>query len=327
MAYTRFVDIPNFSAGAVANAASAITLLDPTFYNDDILNSSIVARSARFDALASVGSQKITVPFLNPLDAEVEENVASPDESIMAGVNGMSGGTQDAITHFRDQSWASGRMIPTLKGVDPMMEVARKVERYKIERRKKHLATNLTAIAITAGSPYTADGLTEVLNSKLILKGLQTFGDAKGKVKTAVMHSIQHFYLQEAALGYKPASETDTGFAQIHGINIVVTDTMPVTLVALVADDAFAYGAADLGDQTLELAAIPRGSRGWGNDEITARWQYILHPMGFNFVGAVDASNASPTNAEMANGNDWALAVSNRKAVPFGFIKVAATPA
>ncbi len=324
MSYTRFEDIPNFSAGAV-EAAKAF--LKPEFYNDDILTSPMVVRSAAFDALAQSGAAYTSVPFLNPLDASIEENVASPDESIMADVHGITGGNQKAHLNFKDQVWGANRLLSTLRGVDLMAEIAARDERYKIERRKVRVATILTALSVTAGADYTIDGGTEVASADLLIDGKGLYGDAAGKARTAVMHSTQYRYLQKAQLGFVAPADSNTLFGTIHGLDIVVSDNMPVTLIAIVAGEAFSYGRANLGKYAMSYESSERAARGWGTDILVSREQDILHPQGFEFVGTLDPKNASPTIAELKNGNDWALfAGINKKQVPFRFIKVAATP-
>lgn len=323
MAYTRFEDIPNFSASAV-NAASAF--LSPEFYNDDILKSPIVVQSAYFDGLAQAGSADISVPFMNPLDTSIEENVASPDESIMAEIHGITGGNQKAKTHYKDQVWGANRLLTTLRGKDIMAEIAARRERYFIERRKIHLVTNLSALAVTAGAAFTVDGGSEVASVDLIIDGVGLFGDASGKARAVVMHSTQQRFLQKGQLGFESPADTNTLFGRVHGLEIIVSDSMPVGLMAIVAAEAFSYGKANLGTYALRYQSEERAARGWGTDELIAREQYLLHPQGFNFVGAVAANNASPTIDEMKNGNDWELVAGiNPKQVPLRFIKVAAT--
>lgn len=325
MAYTRFDQIPNFSTAAVT--ASALSL-DPTYNNDSLLGSALVTRSARLDALANAASETITVPFLNPLDATIESNVASKDESIRANVNGIKGGTQSAITHFRDQVWGANRLLSGLKGVDIMSEIAAKDERYWIDERKKMLAIMLKAISIVSPANMTADASGNVANLKALLQGKQTFGDAKSKVKNVVMSSLQHYYIQESQIGYEQPSQTDTEFGRIAGMNIVVSDDMPDDLLALVADGGFVYGeASQMSSPRISYQSDELLARGWGVDALVSRRQFIFTPQGYKFVGTYDSQNASPTFDEMKNGNDWELVTGiPRKALPFGFVKVAITP-
>lgn len=324
MAYTRFEDIPSFSTAAVQAAKAFI---NPEFYNDDILTSPIVTQSATFNALAQAGSAEISVPFLNPLDASIEENVASPDESILADIHGITGGSQSARLNYKDQVWGANRLLSTLRGVDIMGEIAARDERYWKERRKTHLVTVLSAIATTAGAGYTVNGGTEVASVDLLIDGKGMFGDAQAKATTVVMHSTQQRYLSKGQLGFESPADTNTEFGRVHGMKIVVSDSMPVTLMAIVADEAFSYGEANLASYAMRYEASERAARGWGTDILVSRKQYILHPQGFRFVGVVDPKNASPTIAEMSNGNDWELIAGiNPKQVPFRFVKVAAAP-
>jgi hypothetical protein len=156
VAYTLYSDIPNFSAAAV-NAAAAF--IDREFYNDDILTSPVVVRSARFDALAQAGSADISVPFLNPLDAAIEENTANLDPSVMAAIHGITGGTQKAKLNYKDQVFGSDRITSTLRGIDVMPQIASRLERYWIERRKKHVTTILSALALTVGFVIETDAV------------------------------------------------------------------------------------------------------------------------------------------------------------------------
>jgi hypothetical protein len=324
VAYTRFEDIPNFSAAAVQAAKGFI---DPTFYNDDILTSPIITQSATFDAIAQAGSPETSVPFLNPLDASIEENVASPDESILAEIHGITGGSQSARLNYKDQVWGSNPLLTTHRGIDVMAEIAARDERYWVERRKTHLVTVLSAIATTAGANFTVNGGTNVASVDLLIDGKGMFGDAQAKATTVVMHSTQQRYLSKGQLGFVAPADSNTLFGTVHGMNIVVSDSMPVGLIAIVAEEAFSYGEANLGSYAMRYEASERAARGWGTDILVSRKQYILHPQGFRFVGAVDPKNASPTIAEMNNGNDWELLAGiNPKQVPFRFVKVAATP-
>lgn len=323
MAYTLYSDIPNFSAAAV-NAAAAF--IDREFYNDDILTSPVVVRSARFDALAQAGSADISVPFLNPLDAAIEENTANLDPSVMAAIHGITGGTQKAKLNYKDQVFGSDRITSTLRGIDVMPQIASRLERYWIERRKKHVTTILSALALTAGGAYTVDGGTDVASYDLMIDGKALFGDASEKAVACVMHSTQKTFLEKAQLGYLPPAATNTVFGTIHGMTIIVSDNMPVGLVAILGAECFSYGEADLGDKALRYGAEERAGDGWGADYLVTRKQFIMHPQGFEFVGAVTAGKASPTLDDMKNGNDWKLLDGiNPKQVPFRFVKVAST--
>lgn len=326
MVYTRYEDIPGFSAAAV-QAASAF--LSPEIYNDDILTGRLVVQSPTFNALAQAGSADISVPFLNPLDATIEENVASLDESIMADIHGITGGNQRAKLNYKDQVWGASRIISTLKGVDLISEIAARKERYFVERRKKHLVTVISALSVTAGSAYTVDGGTSMASVDLLIDAKGMYGDAASKAKTVYMHGTQYRALQKAQLNeFESPADTNTLFGRAHGLDIIVSDDMPVGLMAVVADEAFSYGEADLGSYAVRYQSEERAADGWGTDIIVARKQYILHPQGFDFVGVVDPKNASPTIDEMKNGNDWALVAGiNPKQVPIRFVKVAATPA
>lgn len=319
MAYTLYSDVPNFSAARI-NALS----FDPSFNNDAILNSPMVVRSAELDALASTGAAVTSVPFWNPL-AAIEPNVASFVESEMAPVNGISGGVQIARLHLRDSVFGANRVISTLQSTNVMGQIASEIERYWIDTRKAHLVSILTGIQKTAGTAHTHDAAA-VLSLKGILAALQKKGDAKGKFKTIVMNSVQHYYLQDAQIGFKPSAETNTGFDQIGGLNIVVADEMPATMCAIVADKAFGFGEGALSpNKALAYQSEERAANGWGVDELITRRQYLLHPQGFSFAGAV--VKASPTNAEQMDAVDWTLTSTNVKALPFTFLKVLAVPA
>lgn len=321
MAYnkiTQFADVPNFSAARI-NALS----FDPSFNNDAVLNSPLVVRSAELDALATSGAAVTSVPYWNPLDA-IEPNVASHDESKMAPIHGIGGGVQIARLHLRDEVLGANRVTSTLRQTDVMGQIASRLERYWIDTRRAHVAAILTGISKAAGADHTHDA-AGVLTLKAILAGLQKAGDAKGKFKTIVMNSLQEYYLQDAQIGYKPSAETNTNFSTIGGLNIVVSDDMPTTMVALVADRGFGFGEGNLSpNKALAYQSEERAANGWGVDELISRRQYILHPQGFSFVG--DVAEAAPTNAEQSNGNDWQLVSTNKKALPFKFIKVTETP-
>lgn len=317
--YTLYSEVPNFSAARI-NAMS----FDPSFNNDVIFNSPMVVRSAELDARASTGAAITTVPYWNPLDA-IEPNVASFNENDMAPVHGIGGGEQTARIHLRAEVLGANRVISTLRQTNVMGQIAASIERYWIDTRKAHLGAILTGISIAAG-PKNTHNAADVLSLKVILAALQKAGDAKGRYKTIVMNSLQEYYLQDAQIGYRASAETNTNFATIGGLNIVVSDDMPTTMVALVADKAFGFGEGALSpNKALAYQSEERAANAWGVDELITRRQYLLHPQGFSFVGEV--AKAAPTNAEQSNGVDWALNTDNPKALPFKFIKVTETPA
>ena len=324
MAYTLFSDIPNFSAAAVRAAGAFLT---PEFYNDDILQSPIIVRSARFDELAQAGSSDISVPFLSPLDETIEENTANLDPSVIADIHGITGGNQRAKLNYKDQVFGSSRIASTLRGIDIMPQIAGRVARYKIQRQKVHLTTVVSALAVTSGADFTVDASSDVASYDVIIDGKAMFGDASGKAVAVLMHSTQKTFLEKAQLGFLPPAATNTLFGTIHGLTIIVSDSMPVGLMVVLGAEAFSYGEAQLGEQALEYGKEPRASDGWGADYLVGRWQYILHPQGYEFVGSVTAGKASPTLDDMKNGNDWKLLDGiNKKQVPFRFIKVGTTP-
>lgn len=317
--YTLFSDIPNFHVNRIA-----ALLWEPNYRNDALLSSRVVTRSAQLDSYASTGAAAFEIPYYNPLQ-NLEPDVASKDHSVRAEVHGITGSTMRVINNYRSKTFGSARLLSTLNGTDVMGAIARSIADYEADARKSYLGSMLKGVSKAAGAAHTLVS-TDVLNLKNILNALQKRGDAKTKFKTIAMNSLQHTYLQLAAVGFKAASETNTGFDQIAGLNIVVTDDLPEDMVVILADGAIQVGEASLGKQRLGFTVDELNSNGWGTEALTPRAQFILHPAGTRFIGEISGQGASPTNADVENANDWQIAVQNPKAFPFIFMKVAITP-
>lgn len=230
------------------------------------------------------------VVVVSRMQAWVEKDFS---HDITGGVDFMDNVAQQVVEHYQDVD--QDTILAILKGVFAMKGTK------GAEFVKKH--------------SYTVDGPMEAttLNSATA----QACGDRKKKFAMVFMHSVVSTNLENmnliTHLKYtdKDGVTRDLELGTWNGKLVIVDDSMPVEET----EDGTVYTSYVLGEGAIDFedigAKVPYEmgrdpAKNGGQDTLYTRQRKVFSPKGISYEKKVQAS-LSPTDAELANGENWDL--------------------
>lgn len=223
-------------------------------------------------------------------------------------------------------------------GVDFMQNVAEQVAEYWDEEDQKMLIKILEgifAMTDTAGAEFAEEhthDVTNITNSEGVLgymdattlnTGMQkAMGDHKQKFSLTLMHSAVATHLENLKvlvyLKYNDANgiERDLNIGTLNGRMVIVDDDMPVITTGSGTSAVKKYVSFVFGQGAIEYtncgAKVPAEMArdpytNGGNDTLITRQRKCFAPYGISFKGIGDIATLSPTDAELADGDNWEL--------------------
>lgn len=323
-----------------------------TKLNELIKSRAIMSRPDLASAMTDqVGGNYITTPLKGLISGTTPLNYD--------GVTDITSQTTQTFSHSRvvvgrAQAWTEKDFSYDITGgVDFMENVAQQVAEYWDEIDQATLIAILQGIFSmedTEGakfvSSHTSD-ITQVQNSEgktgyMDATSLNTAiqkacGDHKNKFSLAIMHSAVATNLENMKvlvyLKYNDANgmERETGLATLNGRLVIVDDSMPVDTTG----NAPVYTTYIFGDGAIEYtncgAKVPAEmsrdpKTNGGQDTLYNRQRKCFAPYGISFTKA-SMSTLSPTDAELADGDNWELVntggTSNKKYISLKAIPIA----
>lgn len=237
-----------------------------------------------------------------------------------------------AVVVGRANAWSERDFAADMAGVDYMDSVAHQVAEYWQEVDEATLLSILDGIFAANASDeaktnfidthtldITGEEIPQISATTLNAAIQRACGSAKGKFRAVIMHSAVATNLENLQLmNYltytdKNGITRDLSIGSWNGKSVIITDNLPTatdesgntvyTSYAL-GEGAFFY--ENIGAKVpFEMHRSP--SEDGGCDILYSRQRKVLHPFGFDYVKASQAT-LSPTNTELALGENWTLA-------------------
>ena len=291
------------------------------------------------------GGDTKQVPFWNDL-ADTESRVGTDDPSDIAAHEKIDTSKHRCIIQFRNQSWASMRLVHLLAGDDPMMRIGNLVGDYWARQFQTHLIKTLTGIFadnaandggdmilnIAKTAALAEPGVNNFLDADGFIEAQQTMGDHGDMLTAIAMHSRVHANLKKQRLLVETRDpQTDTMFDTFQGKRVIIDDGCPAEKLdgstSPIVFTSYMFGVGSVGwseaappdTPATEVDRKPDLGNGHGQDVLYNRRLFMLHPGGFDWTGASVAGPA-PTNAELATAGNWNR-VKHRKRIPLAAIK------
>lgn len=282
-----------------------------------LFQSGLVQISADVAELATGGGNTINMPFFADLTGESE--VLSDVTPL--SVNNITASRDVAAINHRGKAWGVNDLAAAKSGADPMAAIGDLVAAWWARDFQKTLiailrgvfasttmaAEHVRNVSIPTGNTATA---ANKIGSDTAINALSLLGDELDAISIMVMHSEIYYALVALdQIQFEPSSEQDTMIASYKGRRVIVDDSVPKVPAAtngFVYDTYFfGEGAIVYGEGTPEKLAVETDRDILaGDDYLTNRRTYILHPAGVRWTGT--AAGASPSNAEYAAGSNWA---------------------
>ena len=310
--------------------------------------SGIVARSPVLDGLLSGGGKTFDIPSFRDLDDE-EENTSGDDAVDAQNASYENSTPTDAnrtdavpkkiqtsqevgIRLARNQAWSSADLATSLAGADPMAAVVSRVSNYWDRRRQAAMFATLTGVfadnttndsgdmTLNISGASFVDGVTNV-SAESIIDAMQTAGDSHTDFVGMIVHSSVKARMEKNDLiDFIPDSESRP-IATFRGLRVIEDDGVPVA-TGVYTSYFFGNGAIQWGvgsaNVPTEIEREALAGNGGGQEILVNRVEWMLHPMGFAYVGSSPPSGGPRNSAGTAPLNaaaSWNRVYPERKQI------------
>ncbi len=293
-----------------------------------LYQSGIIGRDTLLDKLAASGGIMVNVPFWKDLTGNSE--VLSDTTAL--SVNKITSGQDVARLLMRGKAWGTNDLAEALSGDDPMGAIGDLVGAWWARDMQ---ATLLKILEGIFDAPSMAGNVLDIsdesgtdciLTAETFLDALQLLGDARGGLVASMMHSAAVTHLAKLDLiDYIPDSEGKPTIATFLGKRIVEDDNTPYT-DGVYTSYLFGPGAIAWGEGAPPVPTETERSALYGNDVLVNRRHFILHPRGVAWQEE-NVEGSSPTNEELADGDNWERVYENKNVRIVKFTYRLAVPA
>lgn len=349
MADTKF-DSKSFNPEAFGAYVKRI----PNVTKNELAKSGAVGANEQARAALSnqTGSLYARIPYFGRIDGSTSQNNDGATD-----INSTSTTTyeQGFVVASRMDAWTERSFSKNITaGVDFMDNVAAQIAEYKMDVKQAMLLAILEGVYAmsTSGSTVKAkaakefvekhtydisagEGEAALVGAATLNKAIQqACGDNKNIFKLAIMHSEVATNLENMKLlkymtyTDKDGIERELALATWNGRTVLIDDNMPTVTAE---DSSVSYttyvlgqGAVildDIGDANpYEMSRDPKTNG--GQDTLYVRDRYICGVDGISFEKPASIT-ASASNADLANGANWAVINDGSKAIPHKAIAIA----
>ena len=279
--------------------------------------------------MADVGSV-FKFDYFNDL-ADNEARI-SDDSDTVAGVDGITSGTDQAVGNYRNRSWGAKNITANLSATgDPLPVIAGRVGAYWARQY------DFTVLSMVKGliADNVANDASDMVNNQtgvaitvnMILDTQQTAGDAQDDLfDVMICHSAIRNKLRNDGVTNKVFSDSgEYLYEELGGLRLVINDNVDspsagnyTSYIVGAGMFGFGTGAAKRPDEVDYIAGTGNGA---GQENLWSRRNFSLHPYGFSFTNA-SVAGISPTNAEFELATNWTRN-QERKRIPFAALTAA----
>jgi len=268
------------------------------------------------DASDSTGADNVSSDDVADIQAASFENGTPTDANRGDATPKKITTTEEVAARLvRNQSWSSTGLARELAGSDPMAAIATRVAYYWIRRLQRIfiatwngvIADNLAApsgddthtqydlINDISGSSFV-DGVTN-FSAEAFIDAATLMGDSQSDLTAIMVHSVVYARMQKNNLiDFIPDARGEVNIPTFLGREVIVDDGVPKT--GQVYDSwLFGMAAAQFGeamaDIPTEISREPLAGNGGGQEILTTRRVYTVHPTGHAYINLAAAANWS----------------------------------
>lgn len=308
-----------------------------------VLESGIIATGSQDaqDMLNAINEQNVNSTITTSLIgyAWAEGNIGNSTSTVPASL--AEAFTEAKVkVNYINQWWG----VPTIQkdllaSTTPNLVVNEFIGRFWAETYNKMMTSTITGLAtITAlvndilTGTFTANAVldTMLIKGDMGMKGLNTmqcnsatFISMKKKEPAMFTQTFGDPILKVVGGTETYVRGKPTGWLYDGYVRVIIDDTMVNGLLALVDENAFVLVEKTNIEKPLMYKDDPKGGNGAGLEDFGTKKLFVVHPLGFNFVGVQGTTYADKgglTMAELASGSQYALAV-DKKLSPITFLK------
>jgi len=301
--------------------------------------SGILTNNNDMSTLLASPTNTFTIPWWVDLDASIESNYSNDVYTDIAVPLSVTSASMQARAAYLNEGWNAMNLVKNITKQDPLEFVAGRLTSYWQRVAQRRLIATTVGIyndnvANDGGDMVIDAGGT--INAAAIIRAKATMGDYSGQLgglSVIAMHSAVQTELQILNLiDFTPLADQIPEFGRFQGMRVVVDDSMPVVgtgadakyLSVIFGPGAIGY-AEQQPDNDIRYVEEEERGNGGGAETLWTRRNFVLHPLGFSFLGTTITGTPTTTRPISANWADLALATNwdrkfDRKQVPLAFV-------
>lgn len=333
MAATRITDlqIPENWMGYVQKASTD---------KSPLVGAGVLVSDPQISAKMAGGNSLINMPHYQDL-GDTAENVSTDDPASAATPTNIGTGLEIGVRLSRNQIWSSMDLNAALAGSDPMGAIEASTSGYWAKRAQAALIAVAGGVflnndeAAPGGGAVQYDMTNDVkgvafvdnvtnFTADAFIDSTHTMGDAQEELGVVFVHPTVHARMLKADLiDFRPDSEGRMKIEFFQGRLVIVSRGMPNPSTGIYHTWIFGAGAFGWGIGSplvpAETSREATQGNGGGQDILTQRVEWVIHPRGMQWTAASTA-NGGPSNATTVNNlghaDSWVRAVAERALVP-----------
>ena len=272
---------------------------------------------ARLRPLLTSGSRTFEVPYINPIDGNLEANYGNTILTDIAMPRTIDGIKSKGRLAFFNEGFVESRLESYLMGQSPLQLMAQMVDNFwltQAENRAVATVIGLLNYDQANGKTLTTD-ISKATADETSGFNVDAFIDAEGTLDEAhqglgvlIVHPLIATKMRKQKLVEKVTTSDNLAPVEVYNGRTVVTSTKGTVIGTgknakyvsfLLGRGAF---AADMvaGQDDLELERTANTGNGAGHTTLWTRRNMLIHPQGFSFIAEDSALTGGTKNEALS---------------------------
>ena len=271
----------------------------------------------RLRPLLTSGSRTFEVPYINPIDGNLEANYGNTILTDIAMPRTIDGSKSKGRLAFLNEGFVESRLESYLMGQSPLQHVAQMIDNYwlaQAENRAVATVIGLLNYDQANGKTLTTD-ISKATADDASGFNVDAFIDAEGTLDEShqglgilIVHPLIATKMRKQKLVEKVTTSDNLTPVEVYNGRTVVTSTKGTVIGTgknakyvsfLLGRGAF---AADMvaGQDDLELERTANTGNGAGHTTLWTRRNVLIHPQGFSFIAEDSALTGGTKNEALS---------------------------
>ena len=271
----------------------------------------------RLRPLLTSGSRTFEVPYINPIDGNLEANYGNTILTDIAMPRTIDGSKSKGRLAFLNEGFVESRLESYLMGQSPLQHVAQMIDNYwlaQAENRAVATVIGLLNYDQANGKKLTTD-ISKATADDASGFNVDAFLDAEGTLDEShqglgilIVHPLIATKMRKQKLVEKVTTSDNLTPVEVYNGRTVVTSTKGTVIGTgknakyvsfLLGRGAF---AADMvaGQDDLELERTANTGNGAGHTTLWTRRNVLIHPQGFSFIAEDNALTGGTKNEALS---------------------------
>ncbi len=275
-----------------------------------------------------VGNESIHFPFFKGLSGS---SMPANGSTVALNSSSLSQGENVAAKLLRVKSWDWNNYLMSISKADPVEHILSQLSHYWQGEYERIISKIIEGIYLYAKANSSEEGDLFYESTVADNVALSTIGSSnrlsasnitegayklKGEISclsSIILHSDKAKELSALdQIDYTSPSKNEMVVTRYQGLNVFVTDEMPVIsygspkkkkyVTLLVGEGALLFGQnASVTTREIEIDRKPENNQGAGEEIFYSRREFGLHPNGFKYTG----TQKNPADSDLSSADNW----------------------